>query len=180
MEWTERDMFDTMTSTKVIGALCGTFLIFLLVNWAAETLYHVGPEGHGDDARNAYVIETDEGEGEEVAEEVVDFAAVLASADVDKGAKVFGKCKACHKLEDGANSTGPHLFGVVGRDVASVAGFGYSGVLGDIAGDWTPEILNAFLESPKGFAAGTKMTFSGLKKIGDRANLIAYLGTIGG
>ena len=172
-------MFDTMTSTKIIGALSGTFLIFLFANWASESLYHVAPEGHDGEASNAYVIETDEGVSEEAVEEVVDFAAILASADVDKGAKVFGKCKACHKLEDGANSTGPTLFGIVGRDVASVAGFGYSGVLSEMAGGWTPEALNGFLESPKAYASGTKMTFSGLKKIEDRANLIAYLGTIG-
>ncbi|MGR3290222.1 MAG: c-type cytochrome [Paracoccaceae bacterium] len=173
-------MFDTMTSTKIIGALCGTFLIFLFVKWGADSLYRVEVESHGGDVLNAYVIETDEGHGEEAAEEVVDFAVILASADAGKGAKVFGKCKACHKLEDGANSTGPSLFGVIDRDIASVTGYGYSGVLDELPGDWTPEALNQFLESPKRYAAGTKMTFSGLKKIGDRANLIAYLGTIGG
>ncbi len=173
-------MFDTMTSTKVIGALCGTFLIFLFANWAAESLYHVGAEGHGDEVHNAYVIETDEGHGDETVEVEEDFSAILASADVDKGAKVFGKCKACHKLEAGANSTGPTLFGVLDRDIASISGFGYTGVLTELPGNWTPEALNDFLENPKSYAAGTKMTFSGLKKIGDRANLIAYLGTIGG
>jgi len=173
-------MFDTMTSTKIIGALCGTLLIFLFANWAAETLYHVGAEEGEEEVEYAYVIETDEGEAEDVAEVEVDFATILAAADVDKGAKVFSKCKACHKVEDGANATGPHLFGVVGRDIASVNGFGYSGALGDLPGNWTAEALNGFLESPKGYAAGTKMTFSGLKKIDDRANLIAYLGTIGG
>ena len=56
---TERDMFDTMTSTKIIGALCGTLLIFLLGNWAAETIYHVGSDGHGDDHAMAYPIEVE-------------------------------------------------------------------------------------------------------------------------
>ncbi len=177
-------MFDTMTSTKIIGALCGTLLIFLLANWASESLYHVGAEGEGGEeteAEYAYVIETEEDGGAEMADvEVEDFGAILAAADIDKGAKVFSKCKACHKLEDGVNSTGPTLFGVVGRDVASVGGFSYTAVLTELAGDWTPEALNGFLENPKSFAAGTKMSFSGLKKINDRANLIAYLGTIGG
>jgi len=172
-------MFDTMTMTKAGGALCGTFLVFLLGNWAAESLYHVGSEGHGEEHAMAYEIETDEAHGEEVVAEV-SFTDVLASADLDKGAKVFGKCKACHKLEDGANSTGPTLFGIVERDIGSVDGFGYSGVLNELPGNWTVEALNDFLENPKKYAAGTKMSFKGLAKIGDRANLIAYLGTIGG
>lgn len=172
-------MFDTMTMTKILGALCGTFLVFLLGNWAAESLYHVGGGGHGDDHAMAYVIETDDG-GAEVEVEEVDFAAILAAADADKGAKVFGKCKACHKLDDGANGTGPHLFNVVGRDIGSVDGYGYSGVLAELPGGWTAEALDGFLENPKSYASGTKMSFSGLKKIQDRANLIAYLGTIGG
>ena len=79
-------------------------------------------------------------------------SAILAAADVDKGARGFGKCKACHKLEDGANSTGPTLFNIVDRDIASVAGFGYSGVLADMAGNWTPQALSDFLENPKAFA----------------------------
>lgn len=171
-------MFDTMTMTKIFGALCGTFLVFLLGNWAADSLYTVGGEGHGEEAM-AYEIETDEGHAEEEVMEVA-FGDVLASADPEKGAKVFAKCKACHKLEAGAKGVGPYLFGIVDRDIGSVDGYGYSGVLGELPGNWTPEALNEFLLSPKGYANGTKMSFSGLAKIEDRANLIAYLGTIGG
>jgi cytochrome c len=172
-------MFDTMTLTKITGALCGMFLIFLLGNWAAESLYSAG-ESHGDDHAMAYEIEVeDEGDHEE-AEDEIDFDTILASADADAGAKVFGKCKACHKLDAGANGVGPTLFGVVGRDVAAVDGYGYSPVLVGLDGDWTPDALNGFLENPKGFAKGTKMSFSGLKKIKDRVNIIAYLQTIGG
>ncbi|RLJ51811.1 cytochrome c [Litoreibacter meonggei] len=174
-------MFDTMTMTKVLGALCGSLLVFLLGGWAADLIYHGGEGGHGDEHQQAYVIEVEGGEAE-VEEEVeeIDFAAVMAEADAEKGSKVFSKCKACHKLEDGANGTGPHLYGVVGRDVAAVGDFGYSDVLSGNGGAWTPEELQAFLENPKAYAPGTKMSFAGLKKIDDRANLIAYLETIGG
>ena len=79
-------MFDTMTSTKVIAALCGTFLIFLLGKWAVESVYHVGPAGHGDEHQNAYVIATDDGHGEEeTMEEEVDFMTLMASADAGAG-----------------------------------------------------------------------------------------------
>ncbi len=166
-------MFDTMTMTKATAGLCGAFLVFLLGKWAAEELYHV--ESHGE---ASYVIEVEEaGGGEEAVE--VDFAELMAAADVEKGAKVFKKCTACHKLEDGANGTGPTLYNVVGRPVASVAGFGYSAALTGLGGDWTAEALDGFLAKPSGFASGTSMSFAGLKKQSDRVNLIAYLDTIG-
>ncbi|CUH68130.1 Cytochrome c552 [Thalassovita gelatinovora] len=172
-------MFDTMTLTKAGGALCGTLLVFLLGNWAAETLYSM-EGGHGDHAEQAYVIDTgaDDDQGEEVVEEGPSFEEVLAEADVAKGAKVFSKCKACHKIEEGANATGPSLYGVVGRTVGSIDGFGYSGSLVAVADVWSPDHLNDFLTNPKGFAPGTKMSFAGLKKITDRANLVAYLDSL--
>ena len=118
-------------------------------------------------------------EKEEAKEEGPDFAELLAAADAGKGEKVFSKCKACHKLEDGANGTGPHLFAVVDRGIGDVAGFGYSDVLGSNDDVWSADNLNGFLENPKGWAPGTKMAFAGLKKPEDRANLVAYLQTIG-
>jgi len=175
-------MFDTMTFTKVLGGFCGAFLIFLLGGWAAEEIYHTGPSGHGGDHGEghgqAYVIEVESDDSGAEEEAGPDIATLVAAADVEKGAKVFGKCKACHKLEDGANGTGPHLFNVVNREIANIDGFGYSGVLAEMGGNWGYEELNGFLENPKGFARGTKMSFSGLKKDADRANLIAYLETI--
>jgi cytochrome c len=168
-------MLDTMTFTKVAGALCGALLVLLLAQWVADELYHVG--GHGE---QSYVIDT--GAEDEAVEEVVevDFATVLASADADRGARVFNKCQACHKLEDGANGTGPHLYGVVGRDKGAVPGFGYSDTLASMEGDWTPENLSGFLENPRQYAPGTTMGFAGLRDIEDRANLIAYLEAMGG
>ncbi|WP_338023241.1 cytochrome c family protein [Aliiroseovarius subalbicans] len=171
-----------MTITKLGGGFLGALLIFLLGNWAADTLYATGPSGHGDEAHaSGYYIATGDDHGAE-QEEVVEvaFADVLAEADAGKGEKVFKKCAACHKLEDGANGTGPHLYAVVGRAIAGIDGFGYSDVVAGLGGNWGPEELNGFLESPKGYAPGTKMAFKGLSKITDRANLIAYLQTIGG
>ncbi|WP_417270927.1 c-type cytochrome [Celeribacter sp.] len=170
-------MFNTMTLTKIVGGICGTLLIFLFANWGADAIYHSGGGGHGEHAQ-AYVIAT--GDDEPAEEEVVvevSFAELLASADVAKGEKVFNKCKACHKV-DGSNGTGPHLDGVVDRDIASVGDFGYSDVLAGMEGAWTPEHLDEFLASPKNYAPGTKMSFAGLSKPQDRANLVAYLQTL--
>ncbi|WP_172328514.1 cytochrome c family protein [Mangrovicoccus sp. HB161399] len=170
-------MFDTMTFTKVAAGLCGTFLVFLLGGWAGELLYSTGG-GHGEGHDQAYVIETGGG-GESAEPEVqVDFATLVAEADPSKGEKVFGKCKACHKL-DGTNGTGPHLDGVVGRAIGSVDGFAYSDAVAGHGGDWTPENLDHWLANPKDFISGNKMSFAGLKKVEDRADLVAYLQTTG-
>lgn len=167
-------MFDTMTVTKAAAGLFGAFLVLLLAKWGGNVLYHVG--GHGE---AAYVIET-ESSGESADGEEVVFADLLAAADPEKGAKVYRKCSACHKLEEGANGTGPYLYGVVDRPVAAAAGFGYSAAMQSHGGNWTPEELDAFIANPKGYIQGTSMSFAGLKKAQERADLIAYLQTIGG
>ncbi|MGH1413699.1 MAG: c-type cytochrome [Pelagimonas sp.] len=175
-------MFDTMTMTKVVGGVCGSLLIFLLGKWVAETLYHTGG-GHGDHAQAAYVIDTgsdDDHSDEEVVE--IDVAAVLAAGDAEAGGKLFKKkCGSCHKVEDGANNTGPYLYGVVGRDVGAAVDFGgYSGALSEAADVWTAENLFGFLENPKTYAPGNKMNFKGFPKPTDRANVISYLESLGG
>ncbi len=172
-------MFNTMTITKAAGALIGSLLFLMLVSWGASALFHVGPAGHGEEGEHAqaYTIPVEESAdagGEAEADAGPDFATVLASADAAAGEKVFGKCKACHKI-DGSDGTGPHLNGVMGRAVASVAGFAYSDGMVAHGGDWTPEALQEFLADPKGVVSGTKMAFAGLKKVEDRANLVAYL-----
>lgn len=169
-------MLDTMTATKLVGGFCGMLLIFLLGGWVAETIYHSG--GHGDGAEQAYRIDTGEEDAGGATEEdvpEVPFAEVFAAAEASEGERLWRQCSACHKVEDGANATGPHLFGVVGRDRGAIDGFAYSQTLTSMDGAWTPENLNAFLENPKGYAPGTKMSYNGMRDIGDRANLIAWL-----
>jgi len=172
-------MFDTMTLTKTLGALCGSLLVFLLIAWTGSALFYTGG-GHGGEAETqAYLIDTGEGQATEAAADAGPaFAEVYAAADAAAGEKVFAKCKACHKV-DGTDGTGPHLNGVVDRPKASIAGFAYSEASLARAGEaWTPENLDGFLENPKGYMPGTKMSFAGLPKVQDRANVIAYLASI--
>ena len=170
-------MFDTMTTTKVIGALCGTFLVYLLGAWLAEEVYHSGRH-YGE---QAYVIEVAEAEGaaeEEV--EQVDFAVVMASASAADGEALWRNCRSCHALEAGQHGTGPALYGVVNRPVQFYADFNYSGALAEVVDVWTPEHLNGFLENPRSYTPGTAMGYNGMRSVEDRANLIAYMATIGG
>ncbi|MEZ5723029.1 MAG: cytochrome c family protein [Paracoccaceae bacterium] len=180
-------MFNTTNLIKLGASAAGALLILLFANWAASAMYTVGETAaHGAEEHEptrGFVIAAmdtaDHGTDEAAVE--VSFEEVYATADAAKGEGEFKACKACHKLEDGANSTGPSLYGVVDRAIATEPGFGYSDAMLAHQGDsWTPDHLNAWLTDPKGFAPGNKMTFKGIKDIQDRANLIAYLATIGG
>jgi cytochrome c len=104
----------------------------------------------------------------------------LAGGDPDRGQVVFEKCYACHSIVPGETGlTGPNLYGVVGRPVASEPGFAYSEALEALPKRgypvWTPAALDAFTESPERIAPGTAMTFVGLASAQERADLIAYL-----
>lgn len=115
-------------------------------------------------------------EGGAAAEQPAAF--YLAKADPAKGADVFKKCGACHTDQKGGpNGIGPQLWGVVGRPVGTEAGFSYSDAVKAHTGPWTFDELFAWLKSPKAYAPGTKMTFAGLSKPEDRADVIAYLNT---
>ena len=105
----------------------------------------------------------------------------LAEGDAAAGEKVFRKCKACHAVGDGAkNKVGPMLNGIVGNEIASVDGFKYSKAFLAKKAEglvWTVDVLDSYLTKPKKFIPGTKMSYAGLKKEGDRENTIAYLMT---
>ena len=103
---------------------------------------------------------------------------LLATADLAAGEATFKKCTACHSIEKGGpNKIGPNLWGVVGGPHGHMQGFAYSDALKGKPGNWDYEALNAWLYSPKAYAPGTKMSFAGLKKVEERANVIAWLRT---
>ena len=108
-----------------------------------------------------------------------DLTGLLAVVDAKKGKKVFKLCAACHTIKKGdANRIGPNLWNIVGRDIASGAGFTYSDAMKSYAassGQWSFESLDTFLKSPKNTVSGTKMTFGGVKNPEKRAALILWL-----
>ncbi len=100
-------------------------------------------------------------------------------ADVAKGQNVFRRtCGMCHSADRGTNRIGPSLFGVVGRRSATVDGFVYSSAMKKRAVTWDEQTLDKYLEDPRAFAPGTKMTFAGLRKPEERRQVIAYLKTL--
>ncbi len=101
--------------------------------------------------------------------------AALAEGDAAAGEKVFKKCKTCHSFDPGKRKLGPHLKGVVGRKAGAVEGYTYSKAMAGSDITWDEASLDEFLKKPKAFLKGTKMSFGGLKKESQRADLIAYL-----
>jgi len=109
-----------------------------------------------------------------------DESAESAVSDKMRGAYVFSKCAGCHKIGDEAtHGIGPDLLGIVGKDVASSSGYGYSKALSGLSGVWNKDRLDGFLADPMAFSPGTSMAISGMKNEADRAAVIQYLETWG-
>jgi len=101
---------------------------------------------------------------------------LMATASAEEGQKITRVCSACHNFDKGGpNRVGPNLSAVFGNKQASHEGFAYSDALKAHTGTWTVQELNKFLASPRAYAPGTKMSFVGLSKPQDRANVITYL-----
>jgi cytochrome c len=104
----------------------------------------------------------------------------FAAGDPVKGAETFKKCASCHSITSGgANGIGPNLYGVLGKKHGHMAGFAYSAGMLAKAGNWDFEGMDAWLKSPKKYVEGTKMSFAGLSKSEDRADVIAYINAQG-
>ena len=105
----------------------------------------------------------------------------LAGANVDAGKTLFQKqCFTCHTTDKGgANKVGPNLWGIVGRKKAGHDGFSYSSALQAKGGTWSVEDINHMIFKPTAFVRGTKMAFAGLGKEPERADVIAFLKTLG-
>jgi cytochrome c len=104
---------------------------------------------------------------------------LMAKADPAQGEKIAKVCGSCHTFNKGdPNHVGPNLFGVVGRQRATMAGFAYSDAMKAKGGAWSEDTINEFIWSPKNFVPGTKMGFAGLKKPEDRAAVIKWLKTL--
>lgn len=104
---------------------------------------------------------------------------MIINANVSAGEAIFKKkCTACHASEKEApHKVGPNLWNTIVMKIGGKEGYSYSGALKAVDKSWDYEELNKFLHKPQKYAKGTKMSFAGLKKAEDRANMIAYLRT---
>ena len=102
--------------------------------------------------------------------------AVVEMTPVQRGAKIYARCRACHTLEqDGRNKVGPNLWAIYGSKTASKEGFAYSKAMKAADITWDETTMDAYLKKPAAYMPGNKMTFIGLKKQEDRDAVQAYL-----
>ena len=166
---------DPLGSNKWVAAILASVLLILLVNTYTDTKFG---ESHDGEQKVAYGIEVAEATSSEDAVEVVvpTVAELLATANADKGARQFAKCKACHTIDAGGkDGTGPNLYNLVGRTIGGVEGFKYSKALTGQSGTWDFDTLDVWLAAPKKAFPGTSMSFAGMKKPAARADLIEYM-----
>ncbi len=163
---------------KILASIIMALLIVTLIGHFGDLLIDTE---HHDEGETAYKIDVEEmpsgDSGTVKKEEVVEpISALLASASLENGEKLFKKCATCHNYEKGgANKVGPQLWNLINRPKANVEGFAYSKALAEYGGEWSYEELAEFLYKPKKFIKGTKMNFAGLKKVKDRADIVYFL-----
>jgi cytochrome c len=173
----ENQAMDSFELNKILGALLGTCLCLLALNIAAGALFApVKPVKPGYEVAVPEQKPSGEGKPQEQEPPVEQ---VLASADVTRGENSAKKCAACHTLNKGGQTlVGPNLWGVVGRPKASEPGFNYSAALKAKGGNWTFDELYHFIANPRADIPGTAMTFPGIPRPNERADVIAYLNTL--
>lgn len=175
-------MASSLEGNKIVAAVLTAGVIAMFSGFAAELLYH--PEQLEE---NVYVVVAAEGGTEAEAEvaaapALAPIGPLLAAADPANGEQVARKCTACHTFnEGGPTRVGPNLYDIVNRRITDYEGFSFSDALVAKADQvWDYENLNAFLHRPRDWAPGTKMSFAGLRKDGDRADIIAYMRGLSG
>jgi cytochrome c len=171
-----------LTFNKIAGGVLLTGLIVFGLREASDIVF----KKH-EVEKAGYEIAVEEptaGGGAAAVEVAPDWGtALLLPANIAAGQEISAKCQACHKLDpSGANSTGPGLYGVEGRQPGTHPGFAYSSAMKEFGAKnakWDYDHMYEFLKSPGKYISGTNMSFVGLKKPEDRVALIAYLHTLG-
>lgn len=172
---------DSFTFNKIAGAVLAALLIGFLVIEVSHMLYpsprhaaHVEEMGYPVAAAHA-----EDGHADAEPEPEPDLGTMLAEANPTRGEAAVRTCTSCHSFnEGGPNGTGPNLWGVVGRPVASHEGFGYSRAMQAFGGNWTYERLFDYLQHPRDTVPGTTMSFAGVRRDSQRADILAYLRTL--
>jgi cytochrome c len=166
-------------SSLELNKMVGAVLVGGLVSMVAGTIAHmlVNPGHHGGEVA---ALSGESAPAPQAPAAIEPVSALLAKADPQAGVETAKKCLACHDFaKGGPNKVGPNLWNIVGSKPAEVPGYAFSDAMKAREDKpWTYEALNDFLAGPRAYVPGTKMTFAGLPKLEERANVIAYLRTL--
>lgn len=170
---------DSFELNKIAGAVLGTLTFAVGLSVFSDIWFTPSqPEQQG------YEIAVAEEEGENGAAEEAgpSLAVLLADADAEAGQAASRACASCHTFDEGGeNRVGPNLYNIVGNAKAHIDGFNYSSAMEEQAAEgdlWGYEELDAFLANPSGYMPGTSMSYAGMQRPGQRADLITYLASI--
>ena len=162
---------------KIIASFILAVILILGINKITDIIFYVEkPEKSAYQVANVSTSTTTETTSASSSTEPGEIMALLASASVADGEKIFKKCVACHSItKGGRNKIGPALWGVLGRKAGSVSDYKYSKAMAAHGKSWSFKEMNGFLIKPKDWIKGTKMSFVGLKSEKDRAAVILYM-----
>jgi cytochrome c len=162
---------------KIAGAVLGVALMVMSVNLLAGLV--MSPE---KPAIPGYALPSgDAPAATQVAAAPADtpIEERLKTADAARGQRAVSACAACHTFERGAaNRVGPNLWNTVDQTKGHAETFGYSAALRERKGKgekWDAASLDAFLKNPRGYMPGTSMSFAGISRADQRADIIAYM-----
>ena len=162
---------------KIIVSVVLTLILVVGINKMTDVIYNVQkPEKSAYQVASTTTATSTSEEKVSQDSQTGDIMALLASASLADGEKVFKKCAACHSIaKGGSNKIGPALYNVLGRNMAGLEDYKYSKALIAFGKSWTFQEMNSFLIKPTAYIKGTKMAFAGLKKEKDRASVILYM-----
>ncbi len=162
---------------KIIVSVVLTLMLVVGINKMTDVIYNVQkPEKSAYQVASTTTATSTSEEKVSQDSQTGDIMALLASASLADGEKVFKKCAACHSIaKGGSNKIGPALYNVLGRPAGSLPDYKYSKAMVAHGKIWTAEEMNGFLIKPKDWIKGTKMSYAGLKSAEERAAVIVFM-----
>ena len=172
---------------KILCAILSSILVLLLSSFIGDLLYHpntyvekVSYLAVSEDSKEKLEEKDIVKENEEKTISAEQIKSLMQLASLDNGEKFVTKnCSACHSFTlPIKNKIGPSLANVINRKIGSIEGYNYSKSFKTIDMDWSYENLYLFLQKPKTWAPGTKMSYRGISKREDLVNSLKYLSHI--